>query len=194
MSEWFYDSVMDPKTQEEWLTTHIPHRVRAAIARLPLEDSVLRVDTRINLTPRTDAERIYWRCATDSIFQGRLAATRWLIEFIGIKADKNIKPVKCDKDSRNGDDVRINDLGGELLSPEEPPAGDLARVWKGCSKVAMHATDACRHPEVEDPQLVKALKVITEHLQNQIYKKAGKQLRDYVLEPEWCPTTAPSSS
>ena len=39
---------MDPPEQAQWLATHIPHRVRAAIARLPMENSILRVTATID--------------------------------------------------------------------------------------------------------------------------------------------------
>ena len=77
---------------------HIPHRVRAAIARLPMENSI---SGRRQLSiPSAGPSRtcIYWRCATDSIWEGRLAATRWLIEFVGIKQGKDGNPARCQKD------------------------------------------------------------------------------------------------
>jgi len=80
---------VDQNEQNEWLTTHIPHRVRAAIARLPMETSLLRVTASIDPALRTEEDKIYWRCSTDSINEGRLAATRWLIEFVGVQRDKN---------------------------------------------------------------------------------------------------------
>jgi hypothetical protein len=43
--------MLDAKEQAEWLDGHIPHRVRVAIARLPMEDSLLGVKASIN--PRT---------------------------------------------------------------------------------------------------------------------------------------------
>ena len=71
--------------QTEWRREHIPHRVRAAIALLDMEESILRVkDSCKSATPNRDHE-IYWRCSTDfSIWEGRLAATRWLIELAGV--------------------------------------------------------------------------------------------------------------
>src|SRR5258707_488184 len=80
--------LMNAGEQSEWIARHIPHRVRAAIARLPMEHSLLRVKACIDPECLTDRDHIYWRCATDSIWEGRLAATRWLIEFVGIKRNE----------------------------------------------------------------------------------------------------------
>jgi hypothetical protein len=76
---------MDQHEQSEWITKHIPHRVRAAIARINMEDSLLRVKAFIDPALRTDEDKIFWRCSTDSIWEGRLAATRWLAQEFGIR-------------------------------------------------------------------------------------------------------------
>ena len=107
---------MDPPEQAQWLATHIPHRVRAAIARLPMENSILRVTATIDPHCRTQQDHIYGRCATDSIWEGRLAATRWLIEFVGIKQDDAGQAAVCRKSKKfGGKDVRIDDLDGGVL-------------------------------------------------------------------------------
>jgi hypothetical protein len=172
---------MDHNEQSEWMTRHIPHRVRAAIARLPRENTLLRVRAFINPELRTDEDKIYWRCATDSIWEGRLAATRWLIECVGIQ-DKNGNPIACPRKWK--DDVRIDDFdGGYLLDPSTPEARSLADVWKGCTKASSHATNAYNHPSVDDRTVLpEVLKIVLDHLQNTIYKKAGENIRDYVLE------------
>ena len=122
---------MDAPEQTKWLAEHIPHRVRAAIARLPMENSILRVTATIDLQCRTEQDRIYWRCAADSIWEGRLAATRWLIEFVGIKQGKGGNPVRCEKDPKYPDDVHIQDFdGGVPLNHQTLAAADLASVWK----------------------------------------------------------------
>ena len=118
---------MDHNEQSEWMTRHIPHRVRAAIARLPMKQSLLRVTATIDPVISTDDDKIYWRCSTDSIWEGRLAATRWLIEFVGIQ-DKGGNPVACPK-KKGKPDVRITDFdGGVLLDPSTPDARRLADV------------------------------------------------------------------
>lgn len=174
---------MDAPEQRKWLETHIPHRVRAAIARLNhLENSVLRVRALIDPVPKTAEEEVYWRCATDSIWEGRLAATRWLIEFVGIKQGKGGNPARCEKDPKYPDDVYIQDFdGGVRLNHQTPEAVTLASVWKGCSQASSHATSG-NHPAVDEKSLANALVIVLEHLQNTIYQTAGKALRDFVLE------------
>jgi hypothetical protein len=132
---------------------------------------------------RTEADKIYWRCATDSIWEGRLAAIRWLIEFVGIKQDRMGNPALCEK-TKFGKDVRIDDLdGGRLLGHSTPEGRHLASVWKGCSQASSHATNAYTHSSVSDKEdLPEALKIILDHLQNTIYQKAGKSIRAYVLK------------
>src|SRR5437867_220410 len=158
---------MDGHEQSEWLTMHIPHRVRAAIARLNMEQSLLRVKAIIEPQLRTDEDKIYWRCSTDSIWEGRLAATRWLIGFVGIKQDNAGNPAVCKKVDK---DVRIDDFdGGRLLGPSTPEGRLLAAVWKGCSQASSHATNEYGHPSVSDKQdLPEALKIILDHLQKTI--------------------------
>ena len=172
---------MDQHEQSKWITTHIPHRVRAAVARMDMENSLLRVKAFIDPPRRTDEDKIYWRCSTDSIWEGRLAATRWLIEFVGIQ-DKNGNPAACTK-KRKGD-VRIDDFdGGYLLDPSTVSGRCLADVWKGCTQASSHATNAYTHPSVDDRTVLpEALTIILDHLQHTIYDEARKNIRDYVLE------------
>ncbi len=173
--------LMDQNEQREWIDRHIPHRVRAAAARLNLEESLLRVRALVDPVRRTDEDEIYWRCATDSIWEGRLAAIRWLIEFVGIKQGRSGNPAVCQKSFR--EDVRIDDFdGGRLVDCSTPEGRHLASVWKGCSQASSHATNAYNHPSVNDKKdLPEALKIILNHLQNTIYQRAAKNIRDYVL-------------
>jgi hypothetical protein len=172
---------MDQQEQSEWITKHIPHRVRAAIARLNMEDSLLRVTALIDPQLRTVNDKIYWRCATDSIWEGRLAATRWLIEFVGVKQNNAGNPACAGKSKET--DVRIDDFdGGTLLGHQTREGRLLASVWGGCSKASSHATNAYNHPPVSDKkELPEALRIIVNHLQKTVYEKAGKNIRDFVL-------------
>ncbi len=152
-----------------------------------MENSILRVTASIDPARRTVEDEIYWRCATDSIWEGRLAATRWLIEFIGIKQDRAGNPAVCKKDRASKKDVRIYDLdGGVALDPSTPEGRLLASVWKGCSQASSHATNEYSHPPISDrKELPEALGIILSHLQQTVYDKAGLQLRDYVLKPKY---------
>ena len=164
------------------MTKHIPHRVRAAIARIDMTSSLLRVAAFIDPQRRTNLDEIYWRCSTDSIWEGRLAATRWLIEFVGIKQGLGGKSAKCEK-KKGSKDVRIDDLdGGRLLGHLTHEGQVLASVWKGCSQASSHATNEYNHPNVDEKVLAEALKIILDHLQDTIYDEASKSIRDYVLQ------------
>ena len=59
----------------------------------------------------------------------------------------------------------------------------LADVWKGCAQASSHATHASGHPSVSEEVLTVALTLIIDHLQNTVYRNAGKEIRAYVLEP-----------
>jgi len=174
--------MMDHEEQNEWLVKHIPHRVRAATARLPMEKSPLQVQALIDPKCRDEKDKIYWRCATDSIWEGRLAATRWLIEFVGVK-QKNGQPSECRKKTESND-VRISDFdGGKLfdLHNNLEDAECLANMWKGCSQASSHATNAYNHPSTRDEAVRNVLIIILNYLDETIYEKAGKNLKDCVL-------------
>lgn len=147
-----------------------------------MQGSLLQAEAFIDPELRTERDEIYWRCATDSIWEGRLAATRWLIEFVGIKQGENGKPTEC-KRKNNSKDVRIDDLdGGKPFDPSSPSAQCSADVWKGCSQASSHATNEHNHPRVGDRnELPAALTIILNHLQDTVYKEAGRKIRDCVL-------------
>src|SRR5580658_842426 len=76
--------MLDATDQAKWRREHIPHRVRAVIALLDMEQSILRVKAFVTPQLPTPDHEIYWRCSTDSIWEGRLAVTRWLIVLAGV--------------------------------------------------------------------------------------------------------------
>lgn len=53
---------MDAPEQAQWLANHIPHRVRAAIARLPMENSILRATATIDPQCRTEQDCLLALC------------------------------------------------------------------------------------------------------------------------------------
>jgi hypothetical protein len=173
---------MDQLEKGEWLCRHIPHRVRAATAFLDMRDSLLNVEALIGRPQEVNA--IYWRCAMDSIWEGRLAATRWLIEFIGIKRDENKMPTEHRK-RKNSPDVQINEFdGGDFFDKNDSNATKLADMWKGCAQASSHATRKSNHPDINETALRDSLKIVLQHLQDTIYHHAGKRLRDHVLSLE----------
>jgi hypothetical protein len=148
-----------------------------------MENSLIGVCASLDPERRTDQDEVYWCCATDSIWEGRLAATRWLIEFVGVKRNQTGQSVVCKK-KPGAKDVRIADLdGGRLFDLSDPNAQLLADVWRGWSQASSHATNAYNHPAVCDQkELPDALIVVLDHLQDTIYSHAGKKVRDCVLK------------
>lgn len=172
--------------QAAWLARHIPHRVRAAMAMMDMRGTVL--DAHAVIEPPSEREtqaRIYWRCLTDSIWEGRLTAMRWLIEFVGIQMDRKGKPASTVKPSRKGAfpfDVFIDSFdGGVLVDPTSSDGQVLAGFWKACSQASSHATDASGHSPVNEAELKQALTIVVEHLQKTIYQRANRRLRNCVV-------------
>jgi len=169
--------------QNRWMFDHIPYRVRVAISRLnDLDDSILGVKAFIKEpVPESQEQAVYRRCETDAIWEGRLTAIRWLIEFVGVKQRrKDGKAIRCDVDQKEGSDVRITHIQGGIFFDltKEAEAQRLANIWKGCTQASSHATNA-NHLPVDDKTAAEALKIVLRHLQETIY--AGKNLGDYVL-------------
>jgi hypothetical protein len=150
--------MLSPGDQADWRRTHIPHRVRAAIARLDMQQSILQVNTLLDPDRLTPDRKVYWRCSTDSIWEGRLAATRWLIEFLGIcqKSGKPARPKKLHADVQLDD---FNPGSNSLFDLSKPDACLLADVWKGCSQASSHATHGSNHPPVNEASDIGHLKL-----------------------------------
>ena len=161
---------MATKDQEEkWLGQHIPHRVKAVMARLSLQENLIRS------VGESHRAKITSSCDDSAIAQGRLAAIRWLIEFVGI-ADLKGKPAR----PRQGPfDISITQLtGGKEIALSSPEAEELRKVWKGCAQANGHPTDGSCHPPVEPKELESAIGIIMTHLDSTIYAVAGKRLDD----------------
>jgi hypothetical protein len=106
---------------------------------------------------------------------------RWLIEFVGITYSEKTKGAI--KPNPRPTDVGIGDFdGGAAICPTAPNARILANVWKGCSQASSHATNAYNHPSVDDHTVLpQAIGIIVDHLQQTIYNRAGKSIKDCVL-------------
>ena len=176
--------MLSASDQITWRHIHIPHRVRAGIARLDMRNSRLGVSTVIDPALYTPEQRIFWRCSTDSIWEGRFAATRWLIELIGVAQSKDgslLRPKRY-----LATDVLIDRFDGgfsNLFDLSTPEASFLAEIWKGCTQASFHVThESAGHPDVREPRLMKALAIAIDHLQKTIYQAAQENICDYVLE------------
>jgi hypothetical protein len=78
--------------QDQRLAQHIPHRLSACLAELPFQSELLMLNV------ADDALRLKIRvgCCERAVWEGRMAAMRWLIDFVGIAADCNGKPLLHD--------------------------------------------------------------------------------------------------
>jgi hypothetical protein len=126
-------SISSPNDHDDWLHHHVPYRIRAGLAGLSFASEFL---------PATADDALRARfaeaCLQNAACEGRMAAIRWLIDFIGIH-DKQGKPARP---HRWGDhDVSITSLpGGSEIDLDSNEAETLRRVWKGCSQASSHAT------------------------------------------------------
>lgn len=147
----------DPKILLEWLSQHIPHRVRTALSGTELLVKLLQArygvqnvrTAGLQVHLEKPADFVALACASNAIWEGRLVATRWLIEFIGIKADPTTElPKQNKKDPRRATfDLHIEDLRpGTYLPITDPGAYTLAKVWIGCTRASSHPTYNSNHP------------------------------------------------
>ena len=65
-----------------------------------------------------------------------------------------------------------------IKDPKLPMSGSESSLDEACA-IAQEAASVA----VNEASLANALTIVLDHLQNTIYQKAGKNLRNYVLEP-----------
>ncbi len=166
---------MNLSNQDQWLTEHIPHRFRSCLVGLPLQDELMTA-----IADGKTRDSIKAHCLLSAVSEGRMAAIRWLIEFVGIR-DFNGKPGHP-KPRRT--DVSITCIqGGEPIDPSSHDAAILAKVWKGCSQASGHPTQDTNHPPVDSPALDEALRIIVDHLKRTIYSASPDKLVAKTLVP-----------
>jgi hypothetical protein len=170
---------MHPTNQDQWLAEHIPHRLRACLAELPLQNELMPANASETLRLRIRA-----RCCDAAAWEGRMTAARWLIEFVGIAADADGNPRRPTKYGEA--DFSITSIRGketdriDLASLE---ARTLAKLWKGCSQASGHPTQDSDHPPVDPLALDKALRIIISHLEKTIYSASPGKLVAETLVP-----------
>ncbi len=120
-------------------------------------------------------------CICRSVDEGRLAAMRWLIEFVGIVRSESSKLAVPKTPHSNGFDVMITDCsGGMAFNPKSSDAQKLADLWKGCSQASMHATGDTGHPDVSPPKIAEVLEIVLSHLDAHLYQPNGLKLIEIV--------------
>jgi hypothetical protein len=157
--------------RNQWLTQHIPHRLSACLAELPLQSELFMLqvaDDALRLTIRA-------ACCERAVWEGRMVAMRWLIDFIGVAANREGNPRLPTRYSDA--DVSISDiLRGQKIELSSPEAAILAKVWQGCSQASSHPTQDSNHPPVDPMTLDHALRIIVNHLQRTIYSGTPSKL------------------
>lgn len=156
--------------QDHWLAKHIPHRLSACLAELPLQSELFKLEV------ADEALRLKIRaaCADRAVWEGRMVAMRWLIDFVGVAANREGTPRLPRRYSEA--DVSITDIGGQKIELSSPEAATLAKVWQGCAQASSHPTQGSNHPPVDPMTLDHALRIIVTHLQRTIYSDSPGKL------------------
>jgi hypothetical protein len=167
----------DPVVQADWLSQHIPHRLRAALAQTTLLESMLAAQ----ISDERERAKAAAFCLEMAAWEGRHAATRWLIEFVGINANQAGNPIASPKrrgKTNHKHDVDVTDLpGGTYFDLADPDAVVLGAVWKGCSQATSHATSGSNHPSIARDRISEAVTIVVKHLQSTAYASAGQSVR-----------------
>jgi hypothetical protein len=179
-------TALDPREATAWLIQHIPFRVTAGIAGTPICDEWAN-----NEPPLRLPIGLRYVCLNDATFQGRMAACRWLVEFVGLqeRGDPNLGPQPCPSraaasvvSGKTTTDFGLGMLpGGSFILPQHSDAKLLARTWKGCAQATSHPTAGTNHPDVSHEILTKVMRIVITHLDQTAYKHAHLTVRDAVL-------------
>lgn len=148
---------------------HVPYRIRILWSRLPSLD--VRLGPPIPPPEVKGNEVIRRRCDSDAIFEGRIAAMRWLIEFIGVKP------------SSYSDSCNASNFVGYAPFGTGTDSVFLRDVWDSCTKAASHSTHASGHTPITDAMRERVLRIVCSHLNNTIYKPLGTTVEDEALLP-----------
>jgi hypothetical protein len=163
-------SLLPADEQQQWLRDHIPHRIRAVLPGIPIQNPWL-----IQWQLAIRAEPHGMHCLQNAIWEGRLTAMRWLIMFVGISEYKGKAVSYSLKHPKT--DVRIDRIdNGVLFDHNLPNALKLALLWKGCSQATSHPTQGTSHPPCGNDQLAEGLNIVINHLEQTIYAKNGRSI------------------
>jgi hypothetical protein len=182
----------DPAMQRVWLLQHIPHRICAALTWLKMDGNWAMLPDPEWKDKSKDKFHIW--CIGRSVDEGRKAAMRWLIEFVGVAMTKETREPKRPEPLRGHEDeqVLIDRFDhGELFDlNNKSDALILANAWKGCTQASMHATKDTAHPPVDPKVLERALAIVIKHLEISLYEpnkhlyESGFNLLEVVRDQE----------
>ncbi|HEY0863894.1 MAG TPA: hypothetical protein VGD97_07315 [Lacunisphaera sp.] len=162
------------KEQTEWLGQHIPHRVRACLAGSP---DLWRLLNQQAANPEEGSKK-YEFCRDMAMYEGRHAAVRWLIEFVGVSSWPDGRPRESAARRNKGQgkqfDVDIMHLpGGRYFDLAHKDAKLLAEVWLASTQATSHPTFESKHPSLAGGRIVTAAKVVMDHMARTVYATAG---------------------
>jgi len=166
------------KEKEIWLDQHVPHRICAALTWLTMPGIWA-----MPQEPALQKGAFHVWCIGRSVDEGRKAAMRWLIEFIGVTADDNGNPVGTEP-HRNNKSVTIAKVGGRVFDTKSKNARTLSTIWKACSQASMHPTMGTTHDPDGPAELAAALQIVIAHLDDALYKPNHRNLWQIVHEQE----------
>jgi hypothetical protein len=164
--------------KETWLVQHVPHRICAALAWLPMEGTWAMPKPPV--LPKSDFH--VW-CIGRSVDEGRKAAMRWLIEFVGVILDNNGQAA-IPKPHKNGKSITICQVGGTMFDTNHQDAFKLAKIWQACSQASLHPTMDTEHDPLGEKDLATALQIVLAHLEKALYEPSGRDLWKIVREQE----------
>jgi hypothetical protein len=170
-----------------WLVQHVPHRICATLAWLPMEGKWA-----MPAPPVLPNRDFHVWCIGRSVDEGRKASMRWLIEFIGVKPGQPAKdgqPAKKEKATApkpypNGKSVTICQVGGIMFDTNHQDALKLAKIWQACSQASSHPTMDTNHDPLGEKDLAGALQIVLTYLETALYKPSGLDLWKIVRDQE----------
>ena len=126
----------------------------------------------------SQADSVAVHCVANAIWEGRLTATRWLIDFLGVSCNKHGERVRP---SGKPHDWRIDKMAGSLFPLNGADAQKLADVWLGCTKATSHPTRDSGHPPVDPTELNAAVAIVVDYLDCVLYRPKGRSILDDTL-------------
>jgi hypothetical protein len=188
-----------PDPYLDWFVQHIPHRVRSAFAGtemlvLKLNDRFGKENVRtagFDARITSQADSIALHCLDNAVWEGRLTATRWLIDFVGVHCDKNGKP---SRPAQKPHDWRIDKMAASLFPLSGADAQKLAAVWLGCTKATSHPTCGSGHPPVDPTELNAAIAIVVDYLDRVLYRPKGRSILADTLTQYPCRASPASTS
>src|SRR4051812_42861955 len=165
----------------DWYVQHIPHRVRSALAATEMlvsklqdrhgKENVRTAGFEARITSQADSVAVH--CVDSAVWEGRLTATRWLIDFVGISCDRHGKP---SRPGQRPHDWRIDKMGAVPFPLTGVDAQKLADVWLGCTKATSHPTRGSGHPPVDPTELNAAITIVVDYLDRVLYGPKGRSI------------------